>query len=83
MILLFLIQLLLEARAEICNKFRWFFGVSEDKKNLLRLTDLFADGQSLGLKVPKGLLKDKYIDKRNTRICQLPLREDFKLTQSL
>ena len=40
-LLFFLIQPLLEARAEFCKKFRGFFGVSEEKKkNLLRITDL-------------------------------------------
>ena len=30
----FLFDHFLEARAEICNKFRWFFGEFEDKKKI-------------------------------------------------
>ena len=31
-----MINQLLEARAEICEKIRWFFGVFEDQKKIFR-----------------------------------------------
>jgi hypothetical protein len=38
----FLFHLSLEARAEICKKFRWYFGQNDGthQKDILKLTDL-------------------------------------------